>query len=75
MRYPKERKEAVLKKMMPPHSQSIPDLANEEGISEATLYNWRREARDRGSCFPAAILNPRDGTHGISSMQSSRAPV
>ena len=34
MRYSPERKEAVLKKMMPPHNQSISRLAIEEGISE-----------------------------------------
>jgi transposase-like protein len=48
MRYSKERKEAVLCKMMPPHNRSIVELAKEEGIAEATLYNWRREARNRG---------------------------
>ena len=36
MRYPPERKEAVLKKMMPPHNRTIRELALEEGISEAT---------------------------------------
>lgn len=35
MQYSKERKEAVLKKMMPPHTRSIVELAREEGISEA----------------------------------------
>ncbi len=42
MRYSPERKEAVLRKMLPPHNRSIPELAEEEGISEGTLYNWRR---------------------------------
>ena len=31
MRYPSERKEAVLRKMMPPHNQPIKQLAQEEG--------------------------------------------
>jgi transposase-like protein len=48
MRYSKERKEAVLKKMMPPHNRSIVEPAKEEGISEATLYLWRRQAREQG---------------------------
>jgi len=39
MRYPLERKEAVLRKMMPPHNRSIRQLAQEEGVSEATLFN------------------------------------
>jgi transposase-like protein len=52
MRYTKERKEAILKKMMPPHNRSINELAKGEGICEATLYNWRREARNRGVLLP-----------------------
>ncbi len=41
MGYPLERKESVLKKMLAPHNRSIASLAEEEGISEATLYIWR----------------------------------
>jgi len=52
MRYSKERKEAVLRKMMPPQNRSIVALAKEEGIAEVTLYNWRREARNRGLLLP-----------------------
>ena len=52
MRYSPERKEAVLKKMIPPHNRPIKQLAVEEGISEATLYNWRMEARAKGILMP-----------------------
>jgi transposase-like protein len=58
MKYSPERKEAVLKKMMPPHNRSISQLANEEGISEATLYNWRNEARTRGILLPDGATGP-----------------
>jgi len=34
MRYSPERKEAVLRKMMPPHNRTIRELAKEERISE-----------------------------------------
>jgi len=47
MRYSAERKEAVLKKMVPPNNRSIRETAEEEGISEATLYNWRKADRQR----------------------------
>ncbi len=33
MRYTTERREAVLKKMMPPHPRPISQLAKEEGLS------------------------------------------
>jgi hypothetical protein len=39
MGYPRERKEAVLKKMLPPQSKTIPEIAKEEGIVVGTLYN------------------------------------
>ena len=52
MRYSPERKEAVLKKMLPPHNRSIRELAEEEGISEATLYAWRKAARAEGRLLP-----------------------
>ena len=54
MRYPPERKESVLRKMMPPHNRSIKQLAQEEGISEATLFNWRKHAREKGILLPDA---------------------
>ncbi len=52
MHYPKERKEAILKKMLPPNNKSIKELAAEERISEATLYNWRNAARAEGRLLP-----------------------
>ena len=48
MRYPKELKEVVLKKMLPLHNNCFAALTKEEGISEATLYNWRKAARAEG---------------------------
>jgi len=58
MRYSPERKEAVLRKMMPPHNRSITQLALEEGISEATLYNWRKQARSKGILMPDGDTGP-----------------
>ena len=58
MRYSPERKEAVLRKMMPPHNRSIKQLAQEEGISEATLFNWRKQAREKGFLLPDGDSGP-----------------
>ena len=60
MRYSPERKEAVLSKMMPPHNRTIKDIAQEEGISEATLFNWRKEAREKGLLMPDGESGPED---------------
>ena len=47
-KYSDERKEALLRKMLPPHNGPLGELAAEEGNSEATLYNWCRLAREQG---------------------------
>jgi transposase-like protein len=58
MGYSPERKEAVLKKMLPPNNRSIVALAKEEGISGPTLYNWRQQARNEGRLMPDADNTP-----------------
>lgn len=35
-RYSPERKEALLKKLLPPHNLSVAEVARQEGISDAT---------------------------------------
>ncbi len=47
-RYSPERKAAVLKKLLPPQSLSVAELARQEGISDVTLYTWRKQAKARG---------------------------
>jgi hypothetical protein len=47
MKYSLERNDAVLMKMLSPHNRPIAHLAEEEGISAATLYPWRAPARDK----------------------------
>jgi len=58
MGYPRERKEAVLKKMMPPKNRPICEISKEEGICEGTLYNWRKAARSQGRLMPAGDSTP-----------------
>lgn len=43
MRYPAERNEAILEKMALPMSMTNPELAEQEGITATTLYNWRKQ--------------------------------
>jgi transposase-like protein len=56
--YSPERKEAILQKMAPPHSMTVAELARQEGISTATLYNWRKAARERGAVLPSNSAAP-----------------
>ena len=57
-RYSPERKEATLKKKAPPHNVTVVELASQEGISTATLYNWRKAARGRGAVLPSNSAKP-----------------
>jgi transposase-like protein len=56
--YPQERKEAVLAKMCGPDRKAILEIAREENISEATLYNWRKQARTQGRLLPEGHGQP-----------------
>ena len=51
-RYSEERKEAVLRKMLPPINTPIAELAQDEGISAITLYKWRKQLREQGNAVP-----------------------
>lgn len=62
MAYSPERKAAVLTKMLPPNNVRLGQLANEEGISEATLAKWRAEARAKGRLLPDANAGPEGWT-------------
>jgi transposase len=51
-RYTKEMKEEILNRMMPPNNESIKRISEEVGITETTLYKWRKEARIAGNATP-----------------------
>lgn len=59
-RYSLERKESVLKKLLPPHNLSVAQLARQEGISDVTLYTWRKQAKARGAVVPGSRKVPED---------------
>ncbi len=44
IRYPKEFKEQVLKRLLPPNAESVKRVAEETGVSHQTLRNWMQEA-------------------------------
>ncbi len=51
-RYSQEQKEAIIKRMMPPNNESVSRISKEVGISDVTLYKWRRAARAAGVATP-----------------------
>lgn len=50
--YSAERKEAMLRRMMPPENKVVSELARENGITEKTLYTWRRTLKLQGVPVP-----------------------
>lgn len=57
-RYSTERKQSVIEKMMPPMNTPISRLSEDTGISDVTLYHWRKQARARGLVVPGDGRNP-----------------
>jgi len=55
-----ERKEAVIKKMLPPLSMSINELVEVEGISRATLYDWRANLSNEGEEMSSLQRDPHN---------------
>ena len=56
--YSQERKAIILQKLAPPQCQSVADVARQEGICSATLYNWRKAARKGGAILPSKSTAP-----------------
>lgn len=52
-RYSEEFKESVIKKMMPPDRVSVSQLCGDTGVSDVTLYKWRKEYTNRGIAVPS----------------------
>jgi transposase-like protein len=58
--YSSERKQAILKKLLPPQSMIVAELARQEGISANTLYHWRDQARKLGLPVPGKTSSTED---------------
>ncbi len=52
-KYSKEFKYSIMMKMMPPQNQAVSVIARETGLSEATLHQWRKQARSKGMAVPS----------------------
>ena len=50
--YSAELKESLLRRMMPPENKIVSELARETGITEQTLYTWRRQLKNQGIAVP-----------------------
>ncbi len=57
-RYSEEFKESIIQKMMPPNNVPVSQLARDTGISDVTLYTWRKKALSQGIPVPGNGKNP-----------------
>lgn len=57
-RYSEELKEQMVRKMMPPSSQSVAAIARETGISTPTLYAWKQQFQRQGYVVPSKSTKP-----------------
>lgn len=44
---------SIIQRMMPPQSESVASLVKETGISEAALYKWKKQAKEKGIAIPS----------------------
>nr|WP_274038408.1 IS3 family transposase [Thalassomonas viridans] len=51
-KYSAERKEAILRKVLPPLSRSVREVALEQDIHYQTIYAWMKEVREKGFTVP-----------------------
>lgn len=59
MKYSRRMKESVLRKVLPPESRSVSEVAMEMGISEQTIYSWKRQA-ENGTLPMECTGSPRE---------------
>ena len=52
--YAEEFKANIISRMLPPHNVSVPQIAEETGISRNTLYSWRIQHRKAHGEAPAS---------------------
>src|ERR1700739_2257810 len=48
--------------MMPPQNKAVSELARESGITEQTLYTYRRQLRNQGTPVPGSRKNAEEWT-------------
>lgn len=61
-KYSTEFKDSIIKKMMPPNPISVSQLVKETGVSDVTLYKWRKDYRNLGIAVPANQNKPDQWT-------------
>lgn len=58
MKYTQEKKEHALALMSAPKNQPVAEVSRQTGVPAATLYLWRKQAKNAGRAVPGDGANP-----------------
>lgn len=58
VKYTQEKKEHALALMSAPKNQPVVEVSRQTGVPEATLYLWRKQAKNAGRTVPGDGANP-----------------
>lgn len=58
----KDLKLKIIQRMMPPNNESVSEIAKDSGLSEGTLYKWKKEAKAQGFTIPTGTATEKWST-------------
>lgn len=61
-KYSEKFKNSIISRMMPPQNESVSAIARETGLSEGTLYKWKKKAKEKGIPVPSGSESERWST-------------
>lgn len=59
MKYSRSLKMSIIKRVLAPEACSVRSLSRETGVSEATIYNWKKQAMDGKLDIDSNDISPR----------------
>lgn len=61
MKYSKQFRDSIIKKLLPPENLTIAEVVREAGISHQTIYNWIKKAERENENLKEAFKRIRSG--------------
>lgn len=58
-KYSPEFQEHTVRQLMPPMLRSVAQVSRESGVSEPTLYAWKKRYQEQGAIVPAKAAQPQ----------------
>ncbi|GAB1387430.1 hypothetical protein MASR1M59_25780 [Melaminivora sp.] len=58
-KYSPEFQEHTVRQLMPPMLRSVAQVSRDSGVSEPTLYAWKKRYQEQGAIVPARVTQPQ----------------